>query len=154
MNPNHETELAAQLDRELKSLPLLRAPASLAPRVMAALATQERAPMFRGGWQTWPLALRAASLVLLVALFAGLCFAGWQASQTAAMTTVTAKVSSVFSLVGLVGKTLSVLGDAATHVFRSLGTGYIVVAVAVVLLANAACVGLGSFYVRFAFARR
>ena len=154
MNPNHEQELVARIDRELKSLPPLRAPASLAPRVMSALAAPEGTPQYRTGWQTWPLALRAASFVLLVALFAGLCFAGWQASQTAAMTTVTAKVSSVFSLVGLVGKTLNVLGDAAMQVVRQLGTGVLVGAAVVVLLAYAACVGLGSFYVRFAFARR
>lgn len=154
MNPNHETQLAALVDRELKALPPLSAPPSLSPRVMAALAAQARAPKYRNGWQTWPLAWRAASFVILVAIFAGLCFTGWQASQTASVTALTAKLSGVFSLVSLAGKTLGVLGDAAAQAFRSLGTGVMVAAVAVVLFAYASCAALGSFYVRLAFARR
>ena len=154
MKPNPEPELETLVDRELKSLPPLRASASLAPRVMAAIAAQQRAPSYRTGWQSWPLAWRLVSFTVLVVLFAGLCFAGWQATQTTAVTNATAKVSSAFSLVSLAGKTLSVLGDAALQVVRQLGTGFMVGAVAVVLLACAACAALGSFYVRFAFARR
>jgi hypothetical protein len=154
MNPPHENELAAQIDRELKALPPLRAPATLAPRVLAAIAAQQRAPAPRAGWQSWPLVWRVASFAALVALFAGLCFAGWQATQTEAVTTASAKVSGLFALLGLAGKTLGVLGEACLAVVRSIGTGYVIGALVLVGLAYAACAAAGSFYFRFAFARR
>lgn len=77
MNSQPEDELAAQVDRELKSLPPLSAPAALAPRVLAAIAAQQPAPAYRSAWQSWSLAWRLASFTMLAALFAGLCFAGW-----------------------------------------------------------------------------
>lgn len=154
MNPPQENELAAQIDRELKSLPPLQAPASLAPRVLAAIAAQRRAPGTRAGWQSWPLAWRVASFAVLAALFAGLCFAGWQATQTEAVTTATAKVSGVFALFSLAGKVFNVLGEALMAVVRHVGTGYVIGALVLVGLAYAACAAAGSYYFRFAFARR
>ena len=44
--------------------------------------------------------------------------------------------------------------SAAAQVVRHLGAGFIVAAVSVAALGYAACVALGSFYLRFAFARR
>ena len=55
MNPNHETELEALVDRELKSLPPLAAPPSLAPRILAALAARAAVPWYRRAWQEWPI---------------------------------------------------------------------------------------------------
>src|SRR6185295_18917551 len=118
MNPNHEHELEALVDRELKSLPPLSAPSSLAPRIMAAIAEQERAPWYRNGWQAWPLALRVASFVGLLALFAGLCFGGVKFSQSEGVTAASGKVNGVFALLGVVGKTLATLADAAMEVVR------------------------------------
>lgn len=74
--------------------------------------------------------------------------------QTTAVAEATAKVSSAVALVSLVGKTLSVIGNAAVEVAQHLGTGFMVIAVVVMLLAYAVCAAVGSFYVRFAFARR
>ena len=86
MNANHDNELEAQIDRELKSLPLLAAPPTLAPRVMTLVASRAVAPWYRRAWQAWPVALQAASLVVLLAMFGGLCLAGWQASHAATVT--------------------------------------------------------------------
>jgi ABC-type amino acid transport system permease subunit len=154
MNPNPENELEARIDRELKSLSPLASPPSLAPRIMAAIAEQERAPWYRNGWQAWPLALRASSLVVLLALFAGLCFGGVKLSESKGVTAASGKVSGAFSLLSVAGKTLAALADAAVEVVRHVGTGYVVAAFAVIALAYAACVAFGSFYLRFAFSRR
>jgi len=121
---------------------------------MAAIAEQERAPWYRNGWQAWPLALRVASFVGLLALFAGLCFGGVKFSQSEGVTAASGKVNGVFALLGVVGKTLATLADAAMEVVRHIGTGYVVAALAVIALAYAACVAFGSFYLRFAFSRR
>lgn len=154
MNANHDQELAARIDRELKALPPLSAPPTLAPRVMARLAAQAELAWYRRAWPTWPRALRAASLLLLLGLFGGLCFAGWSASHAPGVTAATEKVGGALALVSLVGNVLSALGNAAAQVMRHLGTGFIVAAAAVVLLSYAACVAFGSYYLRFAFARR
>jgi len=154
MNPNYEHELAARIDRELKSLPPLSAPPSLAPRVMARLAAQAEVAWYRRAWPTWPMALRVASLLVLLASFGGWCFAGWQASHAPSVTAATEKVSRAFALVSLAATTVSALGNAAAQVARHLGTGFIVAGVAVAALGYAACVAFGSFYLRFAFARR
>ena len=156
MNPNPENELAALIDRELKSLPPLTAPPTLAPRILARLAAQVEveAAWYRRAWPTWPLALRAASLAVLLALFGGLCFAGWQASHASSVTAASEKVGGAFAVVSLAANTLSALGNAAAQVVRHLGTGFIVAAVAVAALGYAACVAFGTFYLRFAFARR
>jgi hypothetical protein len=137
-----------RVDRALKALPPLSAPPTLAPRVLARLATRTEAPWYRRAWPSWPMALRTASLIVLLAMFGGLCFAGWKASHASSVTAATEKVSGAFALVSLAANTVSVLGNAAAQVMRHLGTGVIV------LLAYAACVAFGSFYLRFAFARR
>ena len=153
MNTNHERELESLIDRELKSLPPLSAPASLASRVMA-LVVARAVPWYRRAWQTWPVALQAGSLAVLLALFGGLCFAGWKVSLAPGVTAATQKVSGAFSLVNLAWKTLAVLGDAAAQVLQHLGTGFLVALFAVALIGYAGCLAFGSFYVRFAMARR
>ena len=154
MNSNQENELAARIDRELKSLPPLTAPPSLAPRIMARLSAQAETAWYHRAWPTWPKPWRAASLMVLLAFFGGLCFAGWQASHASSVTAASEKVSGAFALVTLAANTLGALGNAAAQVIRHLGTGVIVGAVAVMALAYAGCVAFGSFYLRFAFARR
>ncbi len=154
MNPHQDNELAAQIDRELKALPPLAAPVSLAPRVLAAIAAPQRAPVTRTGWQSWPLVWRVASFALLALLFSGLFLAGWQALQTPAATETASKVSEAFSLLTLAGKVVNVLGGAALSLVRQLGTGFTLAITLVVVGAYAACAAIGSMYVRYAFARR
>ena len=154
MNTNHEQELADRIDRELKALPLLSAPSGLARRVMTRLSAQEEVAWYHRAWPTWPLAWRTASLIVLLGLFGGMCFAGWRASDLAGMSAATEQVGGALALVSLVGKVLSTLGHTATQVVRHLGTGFIIALVTVVALGYATFVALGSYYLRFAFARR
>ena len=153
MNTKLDRELEALIDRELNSLPPLTAPGSLASRVMALVAARA-VPWYRRAWQTWPVALQTGSLVVLLALFGGLCTAGWKVSQGATVTEATQKVSGAFSLVNLVWKTVAVLGEAAAQVLQHLGTGFLVALFAVAIIGYATFLAFGSYYVRFAFARR
>jgi hypothetical protein len=59
------------LDRELKQLPAPRAPHTMLPRVMAAIAREERKPWYARPWMVWPPFAQAASLIL-----AGMAIAG------------------------------------------------------------------------------
>src|SRR5262245_61742993 len=68
-------DLQHQIDRELKRLPVSRAPRTLLPRVMAAIAAPKPLRWYSRPWLTWPRHLQIASALLVVALGAG----GWWA---------------------------------------------------------------------------
>src|SRR5690349_16789548 len=57
------------MHRELRKLPDLEAPASLIPRVRSAIAARARQPWWRRPMLTWPLAMRAVFIVLLLGVF-------------------------------------------------------------------------------------
>lgn len=154
MNPNHEHELEALVDRELKSLPPLPAPPTLAPRILAVIAARAEAPWYRRPWPTWPLALQGSSLAILLALFATLCLGGGRLFQTEAVAETSAKVGGVLSVFELAWRTLGVLRDAGVQVLQHVGSGYVIGFAVVALMAYALCLALGSACVRFAYARR
>ena len=65
-------ELEAIVDRSLRAQPAPRAPETLVPRVMAAVAAAERARAStrQRPWFTWPVAWQAASLASLTIVVA------------------------------------------------------------------------------------
>jgi hypothetical protein len=81
-------EIEREIDRELRRLPAPRAPRTLAPRVMRAIAVAPPAAA-AAGWRTWPVAWQWVSLAVLAS--AG-CAAAWVWSAAAAW--LSAAVSS------------------------------------------------------------
>jgi len=154
MNPDYNKQLEAAISRELKALPELTAPAVLANRVMATLEQRARVPWYPRSWQTWPVAMQAASLVVLLALFGGLCLGGWQLSQTGTATLALHRVGEWFSGLSMIGNTFNVLVSAAVLVVKKLGTGVIATCLVAAGIGYAMCVGLGTVYFRLAFAKR
>jgi hypothetical protein len=154
MNPDYDKQLEAAISRELKALPELSAPTALASRVMAAIEQRARVPWYRRSWQTWPAALQAASLAVLLALFGGLCLGGWQLSQTGTATLALHRAGEWFSGLGVIGNTFNVLVNAAVLVVKKLGTGFIVACLVTVGTGYAMCIGVGTVYYRLAFAKR
>ena len=150
MNSNYENELEARIDSELKALRPLPAPASLAPRVMAAIERRSTVPWYRRSWQMWPAGLQAVSLVALLAMFGGLCFGASTLMHSAAGAAAMQKAGGWFSVLGTISRTLTVLTDAASLSVHQLGTGVIAGCVAVLIMAWIACVGLGTVCVRLA----
>jgi len=154
MNPDYDKQLDATISRELKALPELAAPGVLANRVMAALGQRARLPWYRRSWQMWPVNLQAVSLVVLLALFGGLCLAGWELSQAEATTFALHRVGEWFSGLSMIENTFNVLESAAVLVVKKLGTGFIVTCLVAAGIGYAMCVGLGTVYFRLAFAKR
>ncbi len=68
-----ELDLERFVDRELKRLPASRAPRTLVPRVMAAVAEARLLAWYSRPWLEWPWALQALSLVVAGAMAS----AGW-----------------------------------------------------------------------------
>ena len=154
MNHDYEEQLEARIDRELKSLGELPAPATIAPRILRAVGQRGVLPWYRRSWQEWPVALQAASFAILMAMFGGLCLGAWELSRDAAGTALAQKVGGDVAALGVLWRTIGVLGDAVVLFVRHSGTGFIAGGVAVLFVAYAACVGLGTTCVRMAIARR
>ena len=154
MNANHDRELAAQIDRELKSLTPLTAPSTLAPRVMALIAARAAVPWYRRAWQTWPPALRTVSMLVLLAAFAGVCLGSWQLIHVPAVVSAAREVGGWLGSLGAIWKAAGALVNAVALAFKSLGAWVLVGCVAALLFGYATCVGLGTIYLRLAFARR
>jgi hypothetical protein len=133
-------ELEQLIDRELRELPLPRAPRSLGPRVMAAVAEAGR-PWYARAWRTWPVGARAAAVVLGLAALAGL-----SASLPAVQVAVTAHAAPMVGRVStdvwqLVARTMDVQ-RAAEIVWRVVigpVASVALVPILAMLLASLAC---------------
>jgi hypothetical protein len=154
MNPKHEQQLEASVQRELSALGELQAPGSLAARVMGAIAQRAAVPWYHRAWQTWPVAWQTVSLAVLLAMFGGLCFGILELSQAASGSAAGQQVSGWLAGLGVLWKTAGVVVDAFGKAIQQLGMGVIVGFVLVLAVGYAACFGLGTAYVRFAMARR
>jgi len=61
-------DLEALVHKELRALPLPRAPYTLLPRVLAAVQEWSLRPWYTRAWFTWPRAGQVAALAVLIAL--------------------------------------------------------------------------------------
>jgi hypothetical protein len=154
MQPEYERELEAEIHRELKRLPELSAPHTLVSRVRLAIEARPDVAWYRQPWQMWPVALRIATLVTLLVLFGGLCFAGQRLVHAEAFIGVAHRLGHWLSDVSALGNAVSVLLGAAVLAVKQVGTGFIVAALAALAVGYAMCLGLGTACVRLAFARR
>ena len=153
MSAEQDKWLEREIDRELKSLPELQAPRTLGPRVMTAIERRANAPWYRQPWLVWPVSARAAALFMLVASFGAVCVMAWHAPHIAGVTEATRQVGTWVSVTGAIWNALSVILGAVVAGLKSLGLGFIAAGLVTVAFGYAVCVGLGTVYVRLAFAR-
>jgi hypothetical protein len=154
MNPNRPDPLTLAIDRELKSLPELPAPAALRGNVMAELNRRAQAPGLQRSWQNWSPSLRAATLAGLVTVFAAICFGVWRLWEMAPLATQTPVVAGWISGANTCWQIVGTLSSAVTVIFQELGTGFIIGIVLVGAVSYAACAGLGTMVIRHALAPR
>ncbi|HTY86075.1 MAG TPA: hypothetical protein VMB80_01310 [Candidatus Acidoferrum sp.] len=151
MKPDHDQQLEAAINAELRPLPEMVAPAALSDRVMRAIEQRARLPWYRRSWQTWPVAWQASSFALLLALFGGLCLGSWELPQTHTPALALHRVGEWLSGLHMIGNTLDVLSRAALLVVKKLGAGVVAACLISMALGYALCVGLGTVYFRLAF---
>jgi hypothetical protein len=154
MNLDNDRQLELAISRELKSLPELAAPASLANRVMTVIESRLNVPWYRRPWVAWPVALRMASLATMLALFGGLCFAGWELSRTEAIMSAMHRAGQWFSGLNTIGSLFNILAGSVALVVKKLGTVFIIACLIAAGLGYAICISLGTVYFRLAFEKR
>ncbi len=154
MNPDYEKQLEAVIDRKLKGLGELPAPAMLASRIMHTLEQRATLPWYRRAWQSWPVAWQVASLTAMLVVFGGICFGIVGLSQAASATAPAHQIGGWLASVGAVFKTLGVLAEAVVLAVRQLGMAWLMGCLVGIGLAYAACIGLGTAWMRLALARR
>jgi hypothetical protein len=154
MNENEIPLLEAAVDRELKALPILRAPKTLRPRVMAVIEQRAALPWYRRAWQTWPMSLQVVSLLVLLGAFGGLCFGSWQLVHAPTVAAAASEASGWFGILSTAFSTVGVLANALALAVKSLGPLMLFGIGMALLLGYATCIGFGTLYVRLVFARR
>lgn len=154
MNSEHDEQLTAEIDRELKGLPELRAPATLLRRVNAAIEQRRRLPWYRQSWQAWPLPVRTAALVVLAVFFASLCLGVWKLPDTEGYSVASRQAAGWLTGLTTLWNAFNALITTLGQAVQQLGRGFLIGGLAAVALAWAMCLGLGTACVRLAFARR
>jgi hypothetical protein len=154
MSLEYEKKLEAEIDRELKALPEIAAPATLVSRVMAAIELRRALPWFRRAWHTWPGPLQGVFLVTMAAFFGGICFGVWEASQTATFGLAVHKVGGWFSGLSAIYTTLNVLAGAIVAMIKQVNSAVLMAFLCAAGLGYALFLGLGTMYFRLAFAKR
>jgi hypothetical protein len=144
MNSDNQERFEIEIDRELRALPDLPAPSTLAPRVMAAIERRAAAPWFARSWPEWPVAARAASFLLLAALFGGLCYGGWHLGQLQFMHAAGSEIARGVSAVGALLGSARIIVAMFIHTVTALGTGVVLVALLATALAYALFLALAA----------
>ena len=154
MNAEYERKLEAVVRHELDGLGELEAPPEIARRVMRIIAQRTALPWYWREWQTWPLVLRIGSLAGLVAAFACPCYETSQLESFATLTPAAREVTGWFSQANAAWNAVNALANATELAFRSLGPAVLIGSTVLLLFCYAACLGLGTIYLRLAYARR
>ncbi len=154
MNLNEDHELAAAIDRELKHLPELQAPATLMSRVLSTLERPVLPPWYRRAWQTWPAPLQAAGMAVLLVFLAALCLGTWKLTQSASLARALHTAATQFSGLTALWAAVNAICGVFVLAVKQLNTTILIAACAAMALAWAMCLGLGTVCVRLALARR
>lgn len=145
--------LETAMHEKLRRLPELSAPATLLPRVMAAVRARAALPWWRRSWWEWPIAARTVFTGLVTASVALLIYFG-SPLLTGLTTTASASVPShwLATITDFV-KGLESVANAGAVVWRAAAQpvilGLLVISSAMYLL----CVGAGTMFVRLALRR-
>lgn len=135
-------ELERLTDGALRELPTPRAPRTLLPRVLAAVAAEARRPWYSRAWLSWPLRWQLVSAAAAV-LVLTLATVGGPAVAVAMVEFATSTSLPLSSFVTGVLQSFDTVWDAARIVWRVVEPVARVVAV-VLLVLSAACVAFGT----------
>ena len=151
MERSNEQELAERIDCELRQLPAIKSPATLAPRVLAALAMRAHQPWWKKSWAHWSFGVQMIFLALSLSVASGIVYAGSRFAPEVSTAPMLSWLEGYFSFLEPVWQLLGALGIAFASVIRSGGQLLLWSTVAVATVMYLTCVGLGTLCYRVAF---
>jgi hypothetical protein len=132
-------ELETLVGQALGELPVPRAPETLLPHVMAAVAAWAERPWYARAWLTWPAPLQIASAAALVLLVAAGAFGMAHAAAGHG-----ALMAAIASRIGDAGATVQTIAAACETLWRGLVRPVAPYALALVSMMCAACAACGA----------
>jgi len=154
MSLEYENRLEVEIDRELKGLPEIAAPARLVSRVMAAIELRKALPWFGRAWHTWPGSLQGLFVALMAALVGGICFGVWEGYHSAAFGSAVHTVGGWFSGLSAICTALNALAGTIVALIKQINSTVLIAFLCAAGLGYALFLGLGTMYFRLAFAKR
>lgn len=151
MDPEIDPKLETLLGAELKKLPLLSAPTSLVPRVMAILATRQALPWWQRSWWDWPLAAKAAFLLIAVAIAGAFGSGGVLVDQ--GVVNYSQQMTERLGPASTLWDTAVSLRTAAGHLWAQAAQPLLVTLLIAAGMLYLICVGVGTAFVRSALKR-
>ena len=148
----HPAELETLVDRELKRLPVPRAPRTLLPRVLAAVQQWSRRPWYARAWLTWPLGWQLVSSVALMLIIVGSVIA-LPSARAAAGGATSPFAAGVMSHVTGIWERAAVTLHASRIIWRATVEPLVVYLFALVALMCVACAAFGTALTRVALGR-
>ena len=148
----HPAELEALVGRELKRLPVPRAPHTLLPRVLAAVQQWSRRPWYARAWLTWPLWWQLVSATALILLLVGGAIL-LPSARTAVSGATSPVAAAVLSRVTGLWERAATTMQASRIIWRVTVEPLVVYLFALVALMSLACAAFGTALNRVAFGR-
>jgi len=96
----------------------------------------------------WPVPLRAASLLALIAAFGGICFGSWELTQTESFLAATHTLGAWFTSASALIHALSALAGAVLVAVKSLGTGFLIACLLAAAMGYLVSLALGTVCLR------
>jgi hypothetical protein len=148
----HPVDLETLVDRELRQLPLPRAPHTLLPRVLAAVQAWAQRPWYERAWFTWPLAWQLASIAALILIVvAGAALLPETLAVTGAV--AAALTERLMEDVAPVAQRVAVTTNTLRVIWRALLEPLVAYASGLVVLMCLACAAVGVALNRVVFER-
>lgn len=123
MKPTPESELEQVIDRELRALTPPRAPATLLPRVLQAIAERERRPWWQKSFAHWPWPARLTFFVATTAIATLLLYFTSGIASGVSLGGLSEEVSVLAGHWQDVRDLLGALGSAGLALVRAAGPG-------------------------------
>ena len=139
MNHEPDPQLEELIARRLRQLPERSAPATLIPRVLAALEAQ-RLPWWQRAWPAWPRPAQAAALLLALLVAALMTYGSWSATDRFEPRWL--EVGDHFAPVSWLGETVASLANALAVLLRS-SQSWLLYGVVPLAAMYAICLALG-----------
>jgi hypothetical protein len=149
--PESDPNLESWADAQLKELPTLKAPAGLVPQVLQALQARTQRPWYLRVWWDWPLAAKAASLVVGVAL--AVAFGGGSVLLDQQVAVYSEQVTEYLSPLTGVWELLVTLANAVSLLWSYFAAPQLLVGLAVAGVFYVAFLAVGTLFIRSVYRR-